>query len=231
MNFNFDLPFKIDDNLGSTLLGFRHKFGESLKRGPSALYLKRTFNIGDENAIVIDTQYESKPNVFSIGTKWVSDGFKVALGIDVNTKRFPWGLIPSADFSSKQNVDGWKLNSAAGFNAEKLSVSLSQEVGYGTTAVKIDYDTEKHNPVLQVTQQLDEFNKIIPSISLRNGKTKYGWKRNWEGGSLDTTIFPGDKVTVEWADVSDSGVWRTKAAVPVGDLKGTTITVTRDWKY
>ena len=150
LNFNFDLPFKIDDNLGSTLLGFRHKFGESLKRGPSALYLKRTFNIGDENAIVIDTQYESKPNVFSIGTKWVSDGFKVALGIDVNTKRFPWGLIPSADFTSKQNVDGWKLNSAAGFNAEKLSVSLSQEVGYGTTAVKIDYDTEKHNPVVRI---------------------------------------------------------------------------------
>lgn len=86
-------------------------------------------------------------------------------------------------------------------------------------------------PQLEVTQQLDESNSVTPSISLKDGKLKYGYTRKWEGGSLDSTLYPGDKVTVEWSDNSATGVWKTKATVPINDVKGSKVSVTRDWKY
>lgn len=83
---------------------------------------------------------------------------------------------------------------------------------------------------MTVSHKLDSNNAVQPSLSLKDGKVKYGWTRKWEGGSLESTLYPGDKVTLEWDDDSSNGVWKTKATVPINDMKASKVSVSRDWK-
>ena len=38
-------------------------------------------------------------------------------------------------------------------------------------------------------------------------------------------------MSLEWADESASGVWKTTADVPLSDVRAVKVSVARDWKY
>ena len=67
-------------------------------------------------------------------------------------------------------------------------------------------------------------------MSVKSQGVKLGWLRKIDGGSIDAVLTPGEKLDLDWKDESSTGVWRTKASIPATDLKGTKVSVSRDWK-
>ena len=84
---------------------------------------------------------------------------------------------------------------------------------------------------LSVDHRLDRSNIISPSISLRTGSIKYGWLRKWSGGSLKTSLHPGEKVSFDWRDESETGTWNTHADIPLDDAKKSKVSISRDWNF
>jgi hypothetical protein len=85
---------------------------------------------------------------------------------------------------------------------------------------------------LSVEQHINENNIINPSIVLTNGDITYAWLRRWSGGSLRTSLHPGDKLTFDWRDESHGGgSWNTHAEVPIDDISKARVSISRDWKY
>ncbi len=82
-----------------------------------------------------------------------------------------------------------------------------------------------------VTQKIDDRNSITPSISLKDFSSKFSLLHKLSGGSVRATLLPNDKVTVEWNDESSTGVWKTKATIPIDDVKAAKLSVAYDWKY
>lgn len=93
------------------------------------------------------------------------------------------------------------------------------------------YDSEDKDPVLSVTRALDSKNEVSPSVSLKSGDVSYGYTRKWEGGSLKSKLFPGDKVQLEWTDKGAQGSWVTSADVPLDNKANTKVSFGRDWSY
>jgi len=214
-------PFKIDDYT----VGFRHSFGGDMNRGPEALFVKREFDINDGH-MNVEAQYESADNMVSVAAKWVSDKLKLAVGLEGNTK----DKLTNVELTSNEEVQGSKVRTTLGYDLANQKISGKSAITKDDTTVQVAYDTEDADPVLTISHKLDENNAVQPSLSLKDGKMKYGWLRKWEGGSLETTLYPGDKVTLQWDDDSSSGVWKTKATVPMNDIKGSKVSVSRDWK-
>ena len=60
---------------------------------------------------------------------------------------------------------------------------------------------------------------------------KYGWTRNWTGGSLESEYTPGDKLSLAWKDNGANGQWTTKADIPIENQSNTKVSFSRDWNY
>ena len=72
----------------------------------------------------------------------------------------------------------------------------------------------------------------MPSVTLNTRKVKYGWLHKWSGGSVESTLYPDNRVmVVDWLDEGTNGVWKTKAQIPLCEPKKTKISVSREWKY
>jgi len=97
LNLKCAFPFKINDYV----LGFRHKFGtDGLTYKPDAIFVKKTFETGDVGSLTVDAELASKDYVFSAATKWISNKWKVAFGLEGNTK----DLLTNVDFSSDDSI-------------------------------------------------------------------------------------------------------------------------------
>jgi hypothetical protein len=151
-------------------------------------------------------------------------------------------------------VQGIDVGVAAGFDKLSNRVTTKASVHKDGTTVHLDYDnvdrrpevyclfTEKFSKFLcdslcfmsqlSVEQHINENNIINPSIVLTNGDITYAWLRRWSGGSLRTSLHPGDKLTFDWRDESHGGgSWNTHAEVPIDDISKARVSISRDWKY
>lgn len=108
--------------------------------------------------------------------------------------------LVSVGAQTTQTVEGKKVLVTGAYNLLKKCVSGTAELAVDDTTVKIACDNVDKDAKLSVSQKLDANNIIKPTISLKTGDMSYGWKRNWAGGSVDTTYLPGNKVDVEWKD-------------------------------
>lgn len=224
LNLKCDFPFKINDYV----LGFRHKFGsEGLTYKPDAIFVKKSFDTGDVGSLVVDAELASKDYVFSAATKWISSKWKIALGLEANSK----DLLTNVDFSSDDSIQGTKLNTYLGYDLKTKTANGKSAITKDDTTVEIAYDTDKCDPELSVLHKFDDNNAIQPSVYLLSKEIKSKYIRSWDSGSLSTTLHPGTKLVVlEWNDISPTGVWKTKATVPLADVKTAKFSVSRDWK-
>jgi hypothetical protein len=223
INLKGAFPFKYEDYT----LGFRHSFGKSITKGPEAVFVRRTFDAPSDSTVTLDAEYETGTNILSIAAKWATSKLGLSVSADGNTE----DKLRNVEISTSDNFKGSKVAATVSYDLMNKKVTGRTSVSKEDTTLELSYDTEAADPVLEVSHKVNEENTLAPSISLKTGHTKYGWLRKWEGGSLETTLLPGDKVTMEWTDKSSSGAWKTKASIPVDNVKGSTVTVSRDWKY
>jgi hypothetical protein len=83
---------------------------------------------------------------------------------------------------------------------------------------------------MDITHELDDINTFKSTVNLNSRAVRYGWLRKWSGGSVESTLYPGDKMVLDWYDDGRNGVWKTKAEIPLSDPKNTKLSLIREWK-
>jgi len=221
LNLKVAFPFKVDDYI----VGVRHTFSNALST-PEAVFAKKSFDVADGTATV-DAEFAPGSNVLSVAAKWVSNKLRVTLGAEGNSQ----DKLKSVEISSSESIQGSKVCSTVGYDLQSKKISGKAAITKDDTTVKVSYDTESQDPVVEVLHKIDDSNSLNPSVSLKDFSVRYGFIHKWDGGAIDASVYPGDKVSVEWADESKSGVWKTTANVPISDVRGSRVSVSRDWKY
>lgn len=222
INLKWTAPFKFQDYI----VGFKYNLC-SLKKAPEEFFAKRSIATGLDGKASIDATYNLASKTTSIAARWVSDklGFTVSADGDTNDSLTQVGIETTQDFQ------GNKVNLEGKYDLLNSKISGSANINVDDTSVKVAYDTLDRNPVLSVSHKLDSNNVVEPSVSLKNGAMKYGWTRNWNGGSIESQLTPGDKLSLTWKDNGASGTWTTKADIPIEDQSKTKISFSRDWNY
>jgi len=221
LNLNIGFPFKFDEYI----VGFKHSFG-ALNKAPETLFVKRSVKTGDSGVATIDADYNTRNNVFSIASQWVSDKMGLTVSMDANSR----DKVTEVGLKTNQSVNGNKVGVNAAYNVAAQTINVETSVAHDDTVVKLSYDTGDRNPELRVSQQLNKNNEINPSINLKTGAVKYGWTRRYTGGTIESTLNPADRVVeVDWEDNGSNGAWKTRANIPIEDLKKTKVSVSRDW--
>jgi hypothetical protein len=219
-NIKWSAPFKFQDYV----VGFRTTLGD-LRRAPEELFAKRSFSTGGDGIATIDADYNIESRRLNFNTKWTNN--KVDLAAEGNSE----DKITSVSANAKQTIGGNDFNFGAAYDMIKRVVTGSTEIQVDDTTVGIEYDNSARDPVLAVSHKLDDTNTVEPTISLKSGEMTYGWTRKIKGGNLGTRLHPGDKIDVTWEDNGASGVWTTKAEVPLDNAANTKVSFSRDWTY
>ncbi|MBX9767865.1 MAG: hypothetical protein K2X47_11385 [Bdellovibrionales bacterium] len=199
----------------------------NFKKVPESVFAKRTFDTGSDGSATVNADYDFADNSLNLAAKWNSDSLGVTVEADGDTKR----KLKTVGVSKNLSVKDYKLTVAGAYDILKKKVQGSAFFDADGTTVNVKYDSEDKDPLLEVSRALDEKNEITPSIRLRSGEIAYGYKRKWQGGSLLSRYFPGDKVSFEWKDEGASGAWTTTADVPLADASATKVSFSREWNY
>jgi len=221
LNVNVAAPFKFQDYV----VGFKYALG-NIKRAPESLFAKRSFDTS-EGQFTVDSDYNIADNTLGVSASWNSD----SLGLNINAVADSKDRVTEVGFKKDTTVDNNKLTLSGAYDLLKKKFSASSSFTVDSTTVNVDYNSADKDPVLSVTSSIDSKNEISPSISLKSGDVSYGYTRKWDGGSLASKFFPGDKVAMEWTDNGSSGTWTTTAEMPLDDRSNTKISFARDWDY
>jgi len=219
-NFNVVAPFKFQEYV----VGFRYALGNSRKT-PVSLFVKRDFETPGDGIATLNADYDLGDNSLNIATRWNSDALGLTVDADGDTKR----RLRTVGLSKSLKLNGNQLTVSAVYDVLKKNVLGGALLDADGTRVEVKCDSENRDPLLAVTRALDEKNEISPAIKLRTGEISYGYRRKWNGGSLFSRYFPGDKLTLEWQD--QGGSWTTTAEVPLADSTSTKVSFSRDWNY
>jgi hypothetical protein len=221
-NFNLVAPFKFQDYI----VGFRYALG-NFRKAPESLFLKRTFHTPGDGLATVNADYDLGDNSLNIGARWDSELYGVNIEAEGDTKR----RLKNVGLCKSLFVKDNKLTVAGAYDILKKKASGKALLDADGTKVQVSYDSDEKDPLLVVTRALDERNDISPSIKLRSGEISYGYRRKWNGGSLFSKYYPGDRLSFEWKDQGASGTWTTTAEVPLADTTATKVSFSRDWNY
>jgi len=221
-NINLAAPFKINDYI----VGFQYKLG-NLNKAPETLFAKKSFDTGGEGSATVEAEFDLNGNSLNVATEWTSS----KLGLTLNAEADTEDRLKVVGVSKDVDLDGNKVTLTGKYNLLKKAFFGSAKANVDKGNAKISYDTDKKDPLLEVSYDVDSSNSIAPELSLKSGSIAYGWNRKWSGGSLNSKLFPGDKVEFTWKDEGASGTWTTKAEVPLEDQSKTKVTFNRDWNY
>lgn len=139
LNLKINVPFKVEDYT----VGVRHTFGNSLKSGPEAVFVKRTFDTS-QGSVAVDVEYETANNVFNVATKWVSDKLHLTLGLEGSSN----DKIKSVEIANSEDVKGSKVDTKLTYDVLSRKISGESSVERDDTRVKLTYDTEEKDPVV-----------------------------------------------------------------------------------
>jgi len=82
------------------------------------------------------------------------------------------------------------------------------------------------NQEVTVSQQVDDNNKISPTIN-RNGDISVQWERDLgDDNSLTATLKPNESIDIEWND--DAWTAELKAGLDGTNIDGVSVTAKRD---
>jgi len=221
VNLNVNFPFKFNEYV----VGIKHAFGNH-NNAPDTLYVKRDIKTGDDGVAHIEADYNTHDNVLSVASKWESDQHKLKVSVDANSR----DKVTDVGLKASRGVNGNTVGVNVDYNVHGHNAAFEGSVSRDETVVKVSYDTAHGTPQVAVSQKLNKNNEINPKINLKTGAITYGWTRKYNGGSIESTLDPSHKsVAVNWEDHGSNGNWKTSANIPLEDLKGSKVTVSRAW--
>jgi len=215
------VPFKVED----AVVGFRVKLAQ-LKQLPDSLFAKKSFDVAEGKATV-DADFNVARKVLSVATKWTSD----KLGLTVTADGDSENHFREVGAETTRKVNGRDVKLAAKYDVPSQHVEARAKVNVDKTSAEVVYNSGDKNVDVAVEYELDSRNTIAPSVNVKTGKIAYGWKRRWDGGSLDATYHHDDKTVLQWKDVGTQGDWKTTAEIPAGGAGNSKVTISRDWTY
>ncbi|GMI29268.1 hypothetical protein TrRE_jg1798 [Triparma retinervis] len=133
------------------------------------------------------------------------------------------------------------IQATKGFTSGDARVTVSPTIDMATKDVNVDigYDAGKTNvevaaskdeQTIKVSQQIDDDNRVAPSIALRSGKMAVEWERNLgDDNSLTTTLRPNESVDMEWKD----SAWTANINMPIdgNSISGANVSVKREVNF
>jgi hypothetical protein len=221
LNLKLSAPFKFMDYV----VGVKASIGDFHKLSPDTLFVKRSFDAAD-GKLKVEADYDMKSKDVDVKTEWSND--RVTLNADGNTQNFLTTIAAKTHHNFEGASRNLKATVSGAYDLLSKKVSTVTRLDVDNAAAELQYDTEKEDPVLKVTYNYNK-HTLSPKISLKSGDVTYGYKRTNANGALDTSLVPGEKVTLEWTDNSSSGAWKTKVDVPLQDQSKTKVSFARDW--
>jgi len=221
LNLNLDVPFKVED----AVVGFRVKLAQ-LKQLPDSLFAKKSFDVADGRATV-DADFNVARKVLSVASQWTSD----KLGLTVHADGDSENHVREVGVTSNRKIDGRDVRLAATYDIPSQNVEAKVKANADKVSGEVTYNSGNKNVDVAVEYVVDDKNTFSPKLNVQSKKVAYGWKRKWNGGSLDATYHHDDKTVVEWKDVGTLGDWKTTAEIPAGNAGNSKVTISRDWTY
>ena len=209
------------------IVGARATIGDLRKLSPDTLFIKRSFNAAD-GKLSVNADYDMKDKQVDVQTEWSNK--YLTLNADGNSNDYLTSIAAKTHHTflgTARNIKG-TVTGAYNLVNKKISTITRIDVDDNATA-ELAYDTEKEDPVLLLALVHNKVHTLAPKISLKSGDVSYGYKRTTTNGQLDTSLYPGNKVVLEWTDHSASGAWKTKVDVPLQDQHKTKVSFSRDW--
>jgi len=123
------------------------------------------------------------------------------------------------------NYDAGSTNVELTASAAAQSVSITHEAGDTTIEVNASADAQS----VTISQQLDDDNRIAPTIA-SSGDISVEWERDLgDDNSLTATIKPNDSVDLEWKDAA----WTANINLPVdgATVTGANVSIKRDVNF
>jgi len=65
----------------------------------------------------------------------------------------------------------------------------------------VDVTASKDGQTITVSHQVDDDNRVAPTVALQSGDVSVEWERSLgDGNSVTTTVTPDESVDIEWSD-------------------------------
>eukprot|EP01041_Mallomonas_annulata_P007787 gene7787-15928_t len=222
LDLNYAGFYKVND----FTLGFKYAL-DAIRDRPEAVFVKKTFDTFGKGKLTVDTEYNLPENKFSVISNWVMDGAGFVVQALADSKEQLQKL--SLQMTDKAILGADSICSKLEYDFQDSSASLKSRYTKGDTGVSLEVDSKDCDSVVTVAHTIEQ-DTFSPSVSLKTGAFSYGWLRKWSGGSLESKLKVKDSLEVTWSDEASSGVWKTKAIIPLDDsTKKTKISVSRDW--
>ena len=167
LNLVWSAPFNID----KYVVGFKVALTSLTKKGskfPDSLFVKRTISTPSplDGSATVDADYCVESKVFSAEGNWKSSNHDVEVTASGNTN----DQLTSVGFNTKAKIGDAKAAIKANYNLLKKKLAGELKVDYSDTTAQIFYDTENEDPVIKLSQVIDEEITVSPSVSLKSLK-------------------------------------------------------------
>jgi len=132
--------------------------------------------------------------------------------------------VQRVEATKGMDVDGARVTVNPRYNVETEDGDVV--LGYKKDNTEIELTASKDEQTILVSQQVDDNNRIAPSLS-RSGAISLEWERKLgEESTVTTTLRPNEAVDVEWKD----NAWTANINVPIDgtSIGGTNVSIKRD---
>lgn len=221
MNINWQAPFKFKDYV----FGFQYHLSSNLKKLPEKLFVRKTFPTPLSGVGDITAEFSPEDKVVGVVLNWMNEKRGVDLAVAGNSK----DKFTVARLGLAKNIKGVNCAINSGYDHLKKQVYVATTAAYKDLTCHMEVDSENKDPRVSLLYNVDSRNTVIPSVSLKTGEMSYSWRRFLDSGSLSAAFHPGKNVELEWRDQGASGVWVSRADVPMENPSKPKFSFSREW--
>lgn len=153
------------------------------------------------------------------------------LGIGLSASGDTDNVLTDVGMSASRSFQRAVITVSGQYNLLRNRCMSMARLDYDDTTAKVLYDSKIKDPIVTLSQQLNDADTVAPSLSLKTGKMSYKWNRRLDSGDIEATYYPGDKVDVLWNDRSDSGSWSTRAVLPLDNPQKCKLSFSRNVNF
>jgi len=149
-------------------------------------------------------------------------------GLDINGAR--------VTVNPRFNIEDDERDVVIGYDNGDTNVRLTAstdnqevEINHHTGKTDIRLTASADNQEVRVSQQIDDDNRVAPTIN-RNGDMSVEWERRLgDDSSLTATLKPNDSIDVEWRD----DAWTANVNMPLDgtNIEGANVSIKRDVNF
>jgi len=132
-------------------------------------------------------------------------------------------VVSSVEATKGIDADGARVTVNPRYNVETESGDVV--IGYVNGDTDIELTASKDAQSVTISQQLDDDNRVAPTLA-SSGAISLEWERSLgDGNSLTTTLKPNESIDVEWKD----DAWTASINMPVdgASIEGANVSIKR----